>query len=129
MPRDEPGEQSLLSSLEALLADEYQAVATFTALPASPGRGDVRPQGIHVMVEKPLPSAWPTLEPCGGGQEGRDHVLVNYETPGTWQPKCYTIVHDQHASAEGAKDVVRDGHRGPKRSLFPLPGMVDRPRA
>lgn len=74
------------------------------------------PQGVHVMVEKPLAVS---LDHARQIEElARKHniqVLTNYET--TWygsNHKAYDIIHNDKAIGAIRKVVVHDGHQGPK---------------
>ena len=74
------------------------------------------PQGIHVMVEKPLAvnmkhaRAMETL-----AKKHNIHLLTNYET--TWYPSNHKAFELMQQGAVGPlrKLVVRDGHKGPKK--------------
>ncbi|MES2773781.1 MAG: Gfo/Idh/MocA family oxidoreductase [Bacteroidota bacterium] len=74
------------------------------------------PQGIHVMVEKPLAVS---LEHAKKMKRLADQhhifLLTNYET--TWYAtnhKAYEIVHKDSAIGDLRKLVIHDGHKGPK---------------
>ncbi len=73
------------------------------------------PQGIHVMVEKPLAVS---LEHARRMQQlatkHQIHLLTNYET--TWYGSNHAVYDLMQASALGElrKVVVHDGHSGPK---------------
>lgn len=73
------------------------------------------PQGIHVMVEKPLAvnldHARQMAQLAG---EHNIHLLTNYET--SWYPtnhKAYALTRNDSAVGDIRKIMVRDGHRGP----------------
>src|SRR5439155_2926805 len=72
-------------------------------------------RGIHVMMEKPLAVSTEDAHAIErAGQQGKIHVLVNYET--TWyrsNQAAYDLAHET-AIGEVRKIVVHDGHRGPK---------------
>jgi predicted dehydrogenase len=71
--------------------------------------------GIHVMMEKPLAVSSADARAIEqAANQGKIHVLVNYET--TWYRSnraAYDLVHER-ALGEIRKIVVHDGHRGPK---------------
>ena len=76
--------------------------------------------GINVMVEKPLAvSMEDALAIARAAQQGKIHVLVNYET--TWYRSnraAFDLVHEQ-AIGQIRKVVVHDGHQGPKEIDVP----------
>jgi len=74
------------------------------------------PEGIHVMVEKPLAVSidharrMETL-----AKKNNIHLLTNYET--TWYPtnhKAYKMLKEDRIG-DLRKVIVRDGHKGPKK--------------
>jgi predicted dehydrogenase len=71
--------------------------------------------GVHVMMEKPLAVSYEDAEAMQrAAEEGKIHVLVNYET--SWYRSnraAYDLVHDG-ALGDVRKVVVHDGHKGPK---------------
>jgi predicted dehydrogenase len=71
--------------------------------------------GVHVMMEKPLAVSYEDAEAMQrAAEEGKIHVLVNYET--SWYRSnraAYDLVHDG-ALRDVRKVVVHDGHKGPK---------------
>src|SRR5437899_7946088 len=71
--------------------------------------------GIHVMMEKPLAVSIEDARAIEqAANQGKIHVLVNYET--TWYRSnraAYDLVHER-ALGDIRKLVVHDGHRGPK---------------
>jgi predicted dehydrogenase len=71
--------------------------------------------GIHVMMEKPLAVSYEdALTIKKTAQQGKIHVLVNYET--TWYTSnraAYELLH-QGAIGEVRKVVIHDGHQGPQ---------------
>lgn len=72
-------------------------------------------RGVHVMMEKPLAvSVEDARAIAHAAQQGRIHVMVNYET--TWYRSnraAYDLVHEK-AVGDIRKVVVHDGHRGPR---------------
>jgi predicted dehydrogenase len=75
------------------------------------------PQGIHVMVEKPLAV---NLEHAKKmevlAKKYNIYLLTNYET--TWYPtnhKAYELVKKDSIIGDIRKIIVRDGHKGPKK--------------
>jgi predicted dehydrogenase len=74
------------------------------------------PQGISVMVEKPLATTVRDAERIASlAAQYHIHVLTNYET--TWyntNQQIYEMVNQQHAIGAVRKMVVHDGHQGPK---------------
>ena len=74
------------------------------------------PQGVHVMVEKPL--AVDMADARAIARLAAQHnieVLTNYET--TWYAsnhRAYEVVHQDQSIGGLRKIVVRDGHEGPK---------------
>ncbi len=76
--------------------------------------------GVHVMMEKPLAVSYEdALAMQKSAQQGKIHVLVNYET--TWYRSnraAYDLLH-QGALGEVRKVVVHDGHQGPKEIGVP----------
>jgi predicted dehydrogenase len=102
---------------EMIAAAKPEAVTAFTSIKDHLEVVQVcAPQGIHVMVEKPL--AVDMADAREIDRLARQHnieVLTNYET--TWYPsnhKAYAIAHDENSIGELRKIVVRDGHEGPK---------------
>ncbi len=102
---------------EMLAATQPEAVTAFTST-----KDHLRvveacaPEGVHVMVEKPL-----AVDMAGArtiarlAKEYGIEVLTNYET--TWYPanhRAYDIVQEQESIGGLRKIVVRDGHEGPK---------------
>lgn len=71
------------------------------------------PEGIHVMVEKPLAiSLDHATKMADLARKHNIHLLTNYET--SWYPtnvKAYELLHDG-AIGDLRKVIVRDGHRG-----------------
>ena len=71
--------------------------------------------GVPVMMEKPLAiSLDDALAIQKAAQQGKIHVLVNYET--SWYRSnhaAYELVHEG-SIGEVRKVVIHDGHRGPK---------------
>jgi len=71
--------------------------------------------GVHVMMEKPLAVSFEdALAIQKAAQQGKIHVLVNYET--SWYRSnhaAYDLVHDG-SLGDVRKVVVHDGHKGPK---------------
>ncbi|MCH4822077.1 Gfo/Idh/MocA family oxidoreductase [Gramella lutea] len=74
------------------------------------------PEGVHVMVEKPLAVNLDHAEKMQKlAEEHNIHLLTNYET--TWYPtnhKAREII-KKGKIGELKKVIVRDGHRGPKK--------------
>jgi predicted dehydrogenase len=74
------------------------------------------PQGIHVMVEKPLAVNMKHARAMEAlAKKHSIHLLTNYET--TWYPsnhKAFELL-QQGAVGPLRKLVVRDGHKGPKK--------------
>ena len=74
------------------------------------------PQGIHVMMEKPLAVNMEHARAmAAAAKKAGVHLLVNYET--TWYPAnqaAYKLLREQNAIGDLRKFVVHDGHRGPK---------------
>src|SRR6266567_1331592 len=72
-------------------------------------------RGIHVMMEKPLAVSTEDAHAIErAGQQGKIHVLVNYET--TWYRSnhaAFDLVQEK-ALGDVRKIVVHDGHSGPK---------------
>src|SRR5437879_4946586 len=72
-------------------------------------------RGIHVMMEKPLAVSTEDAHAIErAGQQGKIHVLVNYET--TWyrsNDAAFDLVQEK-ALGDVRKIVVHDGHSGPK---------------
>jgi len=107
----------LFSSLEEMIAKAHpQAVLAYT------NTFDHRKvveicagHGVHVMMEKPLAVSYEdAMAVQKAAQEGKIHVLVNYET--SWYRSnhaAYDLVHDG-ALGDVRKVVVHDGHKGPK---------------
>src|SRR5205814_3334694 len=71
--------------------------------------------GVQVMMEKPLAVSIEDARAIEqAANQGKIHVLVNYET--TWYRSnwaAYDLVHER-ALGDIRKLVVHDGHRGPK---------------
>lgn len=107
----------LFSSLEEMLEKAHpQAVLAYT------NTFDHRKvvelcarHGVHVMMEKPLAVSFEDARAMQrAAQQGRIHVLVNYET--TWyrsNREAYNLLH-QGTLGDVRKVVVHDGHEGPK---------------
>ncbi|MEK6479797.1 Gfo/Idh/MocA family oxidoreductase [Catalinimonas sp. 4WD22] len=74
------------------------------------------PQGIDVMVEKPLATNMGDARQIAKLASQYDiEVITNYET--TWYPsnhRVYAEVHEKKSIGDLRKVVVRDGHEGPK---------------
>jgi predicted dehydrogenase len=73
------------------------------------------PQGIHIMVEKPLSISLDEAKVMQQlAKQHKIHLLVNYET--TWYPTLHKSYELLNADSVGklVQLVVRDGHRGPK---------------
>ena len=74
------------------------------------------PEGIHVMVEKPLAASLADALEIKRLTEAHDiHVLTNYET--SWFATthlAYQKLNTQGTLGEVRKMVVHDGHQGPK---------------
>lgn len=72
-------------------------------------------EGVHVMMEKPLAVSLEDARAIDkAAQQGKIHVLVNFET--TWYASnraAYDLAH-QTALGDIRKVVIHDGHRGPK---------------
>jgi len=72
-------------------------------------------RGIHVMMEKPLAVSTEDAHAIErAAQQGKIHVLVNYET--TWYRSnhaAFDLVYEK-ALGDVRKIVVHDGHSGPK---------------
>ncbi|HEY8512090.1 MAG TPA: Gfo/Idh/MocA family oxidoreductase [Cyclobacteriaceae bacterium] len=107
----------IYSSLEEMLnATRPTAVAAFGSILAH--RDVVRacaPQGIHVMVEKPLAiSAEHASEMIGLAEQNGIILMTNYET--TWYPTNHLAFKWVKDNKIGTirKIVVHDGHEGPK---------------
>lgn len=75
------------------------------------------PEGIHVMVEKPLAVNLKHARKMQAlAKKHKIHLLTNYET--TWYPtnhKAYELIKQGSVVGDLRKVVVRDGHRGPKK--------------
>ncbi len=107
----------LFSSLEEMLQKAHpQAVLAYTT--TYDHRRVVEAcarYGVHVMMEKPLAvSLEDALAIQRAAQQGKIHVLVNYET--TWYPSnraAYDLVRENIIGGI-RKIVVHDGHQGPK---------------
>ena len=73
------------------------------------------PEGVHVMVEKPLAVNMADARKIASlSRQHSIQVLTNYET--TWYPsnhEAYQIL-TKNEIGEARKIVVRDGHEGPK---------------
>jgi glucose-fructose oxidoreductase len=107
----------LFSSLEEMLQKVHpQAVLVYTTTYEHGRVVEVCARhGVHVMMEKPLAvSLEDALAIQRSAQEGKIHVLVNYET--TWYASnraAYDLV--MKGDIGGVrKIVVHDGHQGPK---------------
>lgn len=74
------------------------------------------PQGIHVMVEKPLAVSLEHARKMEAlARKHNIHLLTNYET--TWYPtnhKAYEMLKEGKVG-DLRKVIVRDGHKGPKK--------------
>lgn len=74
------------------------------------------PQGVHVMVEKPLAISMVHAEEMATlAQQYGIYLLTNYET--SWYASvetAYKMAHDEHQIGAIRKVVVHDGHRGPQ---------------
>jgi glucose-fructose oxidoreductase len=107
----------LFSSLEEMIAQAHpQAVLAYTNTFDHRKVVEICARhGVHVMMEKPLAVSYEdALAMQKAAQEGKIHVLVNYET--SWYRSnhaAYDLVHDG-ALGDVRKVVVHDGHRGPK---------------
>lgn len=104
-------------SLDAMLRrTKPEAVAAYNAI--SEHREVVEtcaPQGIHVMVEKPLAfSVEDGRAMEAAAKKGGIHLITNYET--TWYGALHEIKRQIEAGRIGdiRKIVVRDGHPGPR---------------
>lgn len=105
------------STFESLLAHVTpEAVVAYTS---TYGHRSVVEQcarhGIHVMMEKPLTVSYKdALAMARAAQQGKIHVLVNYET--TWyasNKRAYDLVRSRELG-DVRKVVVHDGHQGPR---------------
>ncbi|MGC2446175.1 MAG: Gfo/Idh/MocA family oxidoreductase [Candidatus Sulfotelmatobacter sp.] len=107
----------LFSSLEEMIAKAHpQAVLAYTNTYDHRKVVEIcAKHGVHVMMEKPLAvSLDDALAIQKAAEQGRIHVLVNYET--SWYRSnyaAYDLVHDG-ALGDVRKVVVHDGHKGPK---------------
>jgi len=76
--------------------------------------------GVHVMMEKPLAVSSDDAHAMEkAAQQGKIHVLVNYET--SWYRSnhaAYDLLHEG-ALGEIRRVVVHDGHQGPKEIGVP----------
>lgn len=74
------------------------------------------PQGIHVMVEKPLAVSWAHAREMAALAKKHDiHLLTNYET--SWygsNKKAYELIHGERAIGPMRKIVFHTGHMGPE---------------
>ncbi len=102
---------------EMIAATKPQAVAAFGDTYAHLAVVEAAaPNGIHVMVEKPLAVSLDHAKKIAAlAKKYGIHVLTNYET--SWYP---TNIRANELLQEGAigelrKVIVRDGHRGPKK--------------
>ncbi|PWD98505.1 Gfo/Idh/MocA family protein [Marinilabilia rubra] len=75
------------------------------------------PEGIHVMVEKPLAVNMDHARKMEAlAKKYGIHLLTNYET--TWYPtnhEAYDMIKNDSVIGDIRKIVVRDGHKGPKK--------------
>ncbi len=75
------------------------------------------PNGIHIMVEKPLAvNLEHAKEMQALAKKNKVQLLTNYET--TWYPtnhKTYELCKNDSVIGAIRKIVVRDGHKGPKK--------------
>jgi predicted dehydrogenase len=107
----------LFSSLEEMLQKVHpQAVLVYTTTYDHRRVVEVCVRhGVHVMMEKPLAvSLEDALAIQRSAQQGKIHVLVNYET--TWYRSnraAYDLVRENGIGGI-RKIVVHDGHQGPK---------------
>ncbi len=107
----------LFSSLEEMITQAHpQAVLAYTNTFDHRKVVEICARhGVHVMMEKPLAVSYEdALAMQKASQEGKIHVLVNYET--SWYRSnhaAYDLVHDG-ALGDVRKVVVHDGHKGPK---------------
>jgi len=107
----------LFSNLEEMIAKAHpQAVLAYTNTFDHRKVVEICARhGVHVMMEKPLAVSYEdAVAMQKAAQEGKIHVLVNYET--SWYRSnhaAYDLVHDG-ALGEVRKVVVHDGHKGPK---------------
>jgi scyllo-inositol 2-dehydrogenase (NADP+) len=107
----------LFSSLEEMIATAHpQAVLAYTNTYDHRKVVEICARhGVHVMMEKPLAvSLDDALAIQKAGEQGRIHVLVNYET--SWYRSNYAahqLVRDG-ALGDIRKVVIHDGHSGPK---------------
>lgn len=94
---------------DAVLA--YNAIADHLAVVEA-----CAPQGIHVMVEKPLATTVKDAERMAMlARKFKIHLLTNYET--TWytsNQQVYRMVNEKGSIGDIRKMVVHDGHQGPK---------------
>lgn len=110
-------EDILFTDIKKMLVEKKpEAVATFTSTFDHMSVVEAcAPQGVHVMMEKPLAVGMQHAEAIKQAAEQHNiHVLVNYET--TWYPsnhKAYHLVQNDEIGTI-RKIVVRDGHPGPK---------------
>ena len=111
-------EQSrLFSSLDEMIAKTHpQAVLAYTNTFDHRKVVEICARhGVHVMMEKPLAVSYEdALAIKKAADEGKIHVLVNYET--SWYRSnhaAHDLVHDG-ALGDVRKVVVHDGHKGPK---------------
>jgi len=74
------------------------------------------PQGMHVMVEKPLAVSLDHARKMEAlAKQHNIHLLTNYET--TWYPtnhKAHELIYND-SIGEVRKIIIRDGHKGPKK--------------
>ena len=111
--------EKVFPSLEALIAEKSpEAVTAFgTIFDHLSVVETCAPQGIHVMVEKPLAVSLDHARKMAELARKHDiRLLTNYET--TWYPthhRAYELVHGEAAIGPIRKVVVRDGHKGPKK--------------
>ena len=112
----------LFSSLEGMLQKAHpQAVLVYTNTFDHQKVVEICARhGVHVMMEKPLAVSFAdALAIQKAAQQGKIHVLVNYET--SWYRSnhaAYDLLH-QGALGEIRKVVVHDGHQGPKEIGVP----------
>jgi len=112
----------LFSSLEEMLEKAHpQAVLAYTNTFDHRRVVEICARhGVHVMMEKPLAVSSDDAHAIEkAAQQGKIHVLVNYET--SWY-RSNTAAHDllkQGAVGQVRKVVVHDGHQGPKEIGVP----------
>jgi predicted dehydrogenase len=110
-------EKLLFATIEQMLDQARpQAVVTYTdTLDHRKVVEACAKRGIHVMMEKPLAVSLDDARAMQrAADEGKIHVLVNYET--TWyrsNKAVYDLIHE-NALGDVRKIVSHFGHRGPK---------------